>query len=476
MNCCRVRPMPEIRALISGFPWEWQVEIVKNLHLKPVYWIAHGSCVNQPGLPGGVLFHDMYDAVSGKPASALKNMKFDYLPDSFFIEHAGFVDHVTRMFYIKQCELYDAELFVNHNNIRRLLYKMVSYWHHILKDFKIEFVLFESIPHEPTETIIHHLAKIYEIPQLFFHRIGEPNRFFLCDSFANLTPMSNAPADDNHLPDISPLKEAPAYAKFRKRRTLTAKTADNVKLLFKHPRRQIRSSKNAVRTKIKQYIFMREYRRLALKNLPSSKWIYFALNKQPEDTTYPVGGNFVDAIYAIEYLAELIPDDIFILVKEHPNQPVPNDSRYPGFYRQIASIRNVRLVNMEFRSAELIEHCIAVASVNGQVGWEGLTWGKPAITFSQPWYQTCPYVYHIEQIKQSPGLLRRLPIVDKKAISVWYKNLLESTCEGYTTQISKPSSRLTKAENISIVSEAINRRLAAINPSGSATGLQGATS
>ena len=47
----------------------------------------------------------------------------------------------------------------------------------------------------------------------------------------------------------------------------------------------------------------------------------------------------------------------------------------------------VKLMSTDEESFDLIEHCHALATVSGPVGWEGIVRGKPVIVFGITWYE-----------------------------------------------------------------------------------------
>ena len=85
-------------------------------------------------------------------------------------------------------------------------------------------------------------------------------------------------------------------------------------------------------------------------------FIYFPLHFEPERTTNPDGGDFQDQFVTLSKLRNLVPKNIYILVKEHPSQIIfaneetlPGDvgsrGRSPLFYNLIRNINGVKLID-----------------------------------------------------------------------------------------------------------------------------------
>ncbi len=51
-----------------------------------------------------------------------------------------------------------------------------------------------------------------------------------------------------------------------------------------------------------------------------NQYVYFPLHYEPERTTNPDGGIFHDQFLTIVFLRKMIPDNIDIIIKEHPSQ------------------------------------------------------------------------------------------------------------------------------------------------------------
>lgn len=130
----------------------------------------------------------------------------------------------------------------------------------------------------------------------------------------------------------------------------------------------------------------------------SRRYIYIPLHVQPECSTCPLGGAFVDQQLMVALIAAYIPDDVLLYVKEHPNQFV----QYPdgrcrdiAFYRELLRGKNVRFIPSNTNTFRLTENALAVATVTGTAGFEALFRGKPVLMFGHRPYQYAPGVLRI---------------------------------------------------------------------------------
>jgi hypothetical protein len=135
--------------------------------------------------------------------------------------------------------------------------------------------------------------------------------------------------------------------------------------------------------------------------LSNQKYVYVPLHYQPEETTSPTGGVYVDQLLVIEMLDKLLPNDYLILVKEHAIQFYKafesTCARDNIFYRRLSNFsERVKTIDVSVKSFELINEATAVVTVSGSVGFEAILKGKPVLVFGRTWYEPLPGVRRVE--------------------------------------------------------------------------------
>jgi len=120
-------------------------------------------------------------------------------------------------------------------------------------------------------------------------------------------------------------------------------------------------------------------------------YVYFPLQLQPEMTTSALGGVFKDQAFAIECLADLLPENILIYVKENPKQG--SYMRGPLFFHRLKRISKVRILPSFTDTHLLTEKSLFVSTITGTVGWEAVCKDKCALVFGNTWYQNFPGVF-----------------------------------------------------------------------------------
>jgi hypothetical protein len=142
----------------------------------------------------------------------------------------------------------------------------------------------------------------------------------------------------------------------------------------------------------------------------SAPYIYFLLHLQPELTTAPLGGVFVDQLLAISALSKSLPSGWTIRVKEHPHQFFGYTwhgamGRSANYYRDLARIPGVEIVPMEVDHFAMMEGAAFVATITGTAAWEAVIKGIPAIIFGDSWVEGCPGVSRITSSADAAALL-----------------------------------------------------------------------
>jgi len=143
----------------------------------------------------------------------------------------------------------------------------------------------------------------------------------------------------------------------------------------------------------------------SLADLPAGKkFIYVALQYQPEKSTCPLAGRFVDQRHLVKWLVSQLDDSWHILVKEHPSQFISSYTRFgecfrtERYYQELAAIPNVSLLDLSLDSFKIMAACEAVASAGGTVCWEAIARGKPALSFAVSWFRPCHGVFYIDTL------------------------------------------------------------------------------
>lgn len=258
------------------------------------------------------------------------------------------------------------------------------YWaHRLLKEKKIELVLFHNFPHESFDYVIYLLARYFGIRTIVLHQCFlMSDRFWISEEIEKFGDFSASPPISPKTMSGYTLPEQWYYMN-----DVSDKWVYTLRdLVMEVIRRPWRLPVAALR-----YHYNRDYRRLRSTTVTdfdeSQRYIYLPLHMQPELTTSTMGGpdgRYGDQVQIVEQLSMMTPPGVKIYLKENPKQTA--QQRDSLFYRRIAALPNVSFVSPGISSALLIKKSIAVATVTGTAGWESLFHGKPCLVFGNAWY------------------------------------------------------------------------------------------
>ncbi len=286
----------------------------------------------------------------------------------------------------------------------------LRYWHSILLDKKIDLYIGTNIPHEVYDYVLYGLAKIYDIPTYFFFQSQindlihpmtnwEDNCLKIPAEYARLKSFSTPVIFDNIVEKEWKYQKndsIPFYMNSNSfwNKLKGSKNLHNLKKCLNPYYYKNQFFRDILRW-YNNLMLHRAYSKVAIDPSLNEKYVYLALHYQPEMTTCPVGGAYVEQSLIVELLDRYLPDGINIYIKEHPKQE--NVSRGTDYYNKILrNKKRVFFVSMRTKSFDLIKNSIAVATVSGTVGWEALFRSIPVLLFGHNFYQYAPGVFMIK--------------------------------------------------------------------------------
>tara|TARA_Y100000114_G_scaffold120045_1_gene114842 strand:- start:29516 stop:31033 length:1518 start_codon:yes stop_codon:yes gene_type:complete len=143
------------------------------------------------------------------------------------------------------------------------------------------------------------------------------------------------------------------------------------------------------------------------------KFIYIPLHYQPERTTSPDGGIYVEQLIMIQLLRSCLPREVTLVVKEHKSQFIPKReghlSRFEFHYKALKEMSGVKLAPLETDPFVLLDKCWFVATVVGTAGLEAIARGKPAIVFGGGcWYRSLEGVFYVKNRRELKVAIDRI--------------------------------------------------------------------
>lgn len=327
---------------------------------------------------------------------------------------------------------------------KRIYLRHLRYWNHIITKENIDLFLASGIPHEIYDFIIYKLCKLKNISTLLIAQSAINGVCFVVEDFEKEPSQSLAvtykqiisqqPKEvflsdrfRNHYISQTSKEEDPVPWYMNSSSNTPLATKDSSISFIKNLLRKFK--KNPFATLIKLFDFSKLINKLIIRmqyfqRIQGGKqlfdlydnnttepdlgqeYVYIALHFQPESTTSPMAGAFVDQLLIVQMLAGLLPPNIYLYVKEHPSQT--QHCRNISFYKDLLDISQVRLVPRTYNSFRPLENCLAVATATGTAGWEGLFRQKPVLMFGHHFYQSAPAVFPIHSVKDCKMALHQI--------------------------------------------------------------------
>ena len=125
--------------------------------------------------------------------------------------------------------------------------------------------------------------------------------------------------------------------------------------------------------KIRRIVYLNFVHRSNL--VPNNNFVLIPLQRDPESTVDVLGRYSENQLQLINDVSRWVPDDVTVVVKEH--RTAIGDRDY-SFYRSIANMSDVVLLNEKVPAKELLESALCVVSISGTASLEAVFKGTPA--------------------------------------------------------------------------------------------------
>ncbi len=462
---------PEVKIIIDA--------LIEGGHEIP-YWV--GLIGGEHYAPKGTVFHDHYAAWEGKPAEGFATLSNP--PSAALIERSYRTESFTLSMMDKRFDSAPLE------ERKQIYYSMLGYWNSVFDSLQPEAVVFNVVPHTVYNYVMYEIARERGIPTIssedvwFVGRIIQYKDFWkgsdelrsaLTKRISEKVTVADLGPDFRKYWDrqVAKPEELPWYMREQKkvgegfgiwkhRAGIFVRTLKNGTLM---------STTFAFVTRRMRRGLRGEYEAHSTSAGMQKPFVYFPLNFQPERTSSPQAGVYNEQILAIETLATALPEGWEVYVKEHPSQWLMRSKtqyssvRYPGYYRRIASISNVRLVPITADSFMLTEKAQAVATVGGTVGWEALLRGQAPLVFGIPWYRDCPGVIQVSSVNECRAAfdaITRMQVFkpNEHSMIAYLKALEDVTIRAYQqVHLSDIGPVISKRESSRAIAEAMLRDL-----------------
>ncbi|TGK10097.1 capsular biosynthesis protein [Leptospira fletcheri] len=374
----------------------------------------------------------------------------------------------------------------------------LRYWNHVIETEQIKLFVSSNIPHVVYDYIIYCLCRVKGIRTVLFYQF-QPGLSFSMSDWKDPTPgireriaalscsgeMALSPRLEHEwqMNVVNRISEIPFYMltppnqqinEFSKGRFPFFKS--RMKNLLIKPWRlvlfvwNLRQRLNQYYSLLKEHYLLDRsekindyYRNLCVSPDLSQKFIYFPLHLQPELSTSPMAGVYVDQLLIAQLMSAYLPEGYYIYVKEHPNQNMLYRSE--DFYKTLSSLKSVKIVPRSYDTFKLIDNSFAVATCTGTAGWEAFLKAKSVFLFGYTFYQNAPNVFPVRSKEDFEKALRDILSYPRKedwtSIRAFLKALDTHAVYGNIDPDYMQNSELSWKQNSSIIIESLKKSLSA---------------
>ena len=344
---------------------------------------------------------------------------------------------------------------------KRLFLAQLTFVYSILTKHRINQIVFSITPHNPFDFILHHLASYLGIRSQFLFQTRIIDSFILTDSLGKLFD----PIDDVKEIDISDHKNFPKHLEaeiiLRTENKLpfymSSKGLTFLQRFYKKQKRIIRIHSYT------QFFFGRKPKRIyeklpKISAPPEDPFIYFPLHYQPEASTSPMGGIYVDQCLTIMTISRALPEGMLMVVKEHPAQRFWQ--RYPDFYLTLQKEKNIVFAEQTANSHELTQKSFAVATITGTAAWESVFLKKPVFLFGTMFCEKIKGVLKVnsqEEIRKAIEQIKdgNFPLSSENDIRQFLARFNQITLQGVTDEAYFRISRIGREASIKNVTSVL---------------------
>lgn len=483
-----------MKAIYSGcIPDPW-LDVAKKLYLEnkiePVYWIGWNDCDKKLVLDNfeTCIFQTFQMAWKGILPSVDKANTLN-IPelDGDILKKFSHEENLAMKMMDRQDPTGYNFSFVERQVFFRYLLRN---WIYIIERYDIGLVISPSIPHRVFDFALYIASQIKNINFITFKQTVWPGYIIPMKKIDEIPFYTQTQTKSNEIVEkyitkikSNYLKAEPDYMKAQKKN----QSSNNLKLasnwikkrkfinslvwIFKDSNsywkikgKEIQESR--ISNFQKQLILLkgRKYKKKLKRNYElrsskpdySHKFIFVALHYQPEETSNPSGGIYVDQLLMVETLLKYSSNDTYLYIKEHTSQFHPlmegETGRQQNFYKRLLEFERVKLISTEVNSFDLIDNSMAVVTLTGTVGVESVIRHKPVIVFGTAWYEHLTGVFKIRTMEDLVSALVEIEngvLIEDDSINKSLTDILNNTVKAYHYGNNKILSGISKEESVS---------------------------
>ncbi len=354
---------------------------------------------------------------------------------------------------------------------RRFFHFLCASWSEYLRSRKITHVVFNGVPHTASNFVAYKLAKFFKLKVMIlahekagirrgnsevFYSARFPvggmskSTFFIAESIEEIgnwelaEKIKSGPYDAEHSfingVGLDPNLTTPTNVS--KSRNYFLSLVRDISLIERRPAEIV----EFIRAALKSDLQRRKHIKLSDPKQLNCKEVLFCLAFQPEESTSPRAGVFVEQHLAIAALSKALPRGWLLRVREHPDQYGRRIPRSDIYLKTLRLSPNVKIVSPNEPLETSLAGVKAVAACAGSVLIEAWRRNIPVLTFGHNLLKSAPGVFFIEDITDLKRVIEKVELGfswSPKQIEEFISFLSERSFRGSLEKISNDNSLKT---------------------------------
>ena len=321
---------------------------------------------------------------------------------------------------------------------RRMFLKHCAFWSSYLEANKISHIVFNGVPHEVYTFVLLKIAKVFGISTLILHpeKTGIPrksdgiyyglhpqktmhqNVFYVSENIedigtwkysAQIKESAESLGIELNIGDplattIERVKDIVSQPPSVIRSNSSVKFIREVRKVSKLPRELFNFSRRSIISNFQKIV----HSRIASSARNNPNTVIYFLPYQPEESSSPRAGIFVEQLLAVRSVADSLPEGWILRVREHPDQYGRRRPRAKSFLREISRIPNVSIVPFDETVSESFSDVRAAVGVSGTSCVEAWLRKIPVLIFGDMFLKKAPGVFFVETLSDIRTALTRI--------------------------------------------------------------------
>ena len=359
-----------------------------------------------------VLTHSLFDTVVAKEADTTLGTYPELLSNSLYVRpelYETVKNYESAL--LRMCDgvaLHDLTTlnrpsfsipsFNNSSDDRQqLVLRQLSFWDYVLQQYEIDAVISANYGHNVSGFAIETVARSCQIPILFFHEVRPfLSSLYVCESLADLDDASFGRGlidesrsngwniGDSDERESLMLQQAGIYYNSENRhltdseKQVTARPR-SLRWIQHYSRHPLQRLRNTLRRRMLTFNSKKEEKHVSKKTVPE-KFLFIELQSQPNGTTARKGWMYPDLRELVAHISQNLPEGQSLVVRESPRQWARMYPRRKGFWRSIAAIPKVVVIDPTVPVQGLINRASAVIELSySTLAFNAVSQGTPVI-------------------------------------------------------------------------------------------------